>query len=168
LSDVPQGRVFEGRRNVIVREDGSEDETKMREVSAETRIAVDEMRELHLPKLLEKLDATVQEMAATQARHFYETMSEGVEKVGNTIDGGGQRFSAGLFLQAIEKIWIEFNADGSPQMPTVHISPNQTDDVKRTIERLESEPELKKRFDAIMINKREEWRAREADRKLVG
>jgi hypothetical protein len=95
-------------------------------------------------------------------------MSEGVQKVGNTIDGGGQRFSAELFLQVIEKIWIEFTADGSPQMPTVHISPNQTDDVKRTIERLESEPELKKRFDAIMIKKREEWRAREADRKLVG
>jgi hypothetical protein len=168
LSDVPQGRVFEGRRNVIVRQDGSEDETKMREVSAETRFAVDEIRELHLPKLLEKLDATVQEMAATQARHFYETMSEGVQKVGNTIDGGGQRFTAELFLQAMEKIWIEFNADGSPQMPTVHISPNQTDDVKRMIERLESESDLKKRFDTIMIKKREEWRAREADRKLVG
>jgi hypothetical protein len=168
LSDVPQGRVFEGRRNVIVREDGSEDETKIREVSAETRIAADEIRELHLPKLLEKLDATVQEMAATQARHFYETISEGAEKIGNTVDGGGQRFTAELFLQAIERIWIEFNADGSPQMPTIHISPNQTDDVKRTIERLESEPDLKKRFDAIMTKKREEWRAREADRKLVG
>jgi hypothetical protein len=53
LSDVPQGQVFEGRRNVIVRQDGSEDEMKIREVSAETRIAFDEMRELHLPKLLE-------------------------------------------------------------------------------------------------------------------
>ena len=168
LSDVPQGRVFEGRRNVIVRQDGSVDETKMREVSAATRIAADEMRELHLPKLLEKLDAAAQEMAATQARHFYEMMSEGVQKVGNTVDGGGQRFSAELFLEAIEKIWIEFNADGSPQMPTVHISPNQADDVKRMIERHENEPALKKRFDAIMMKKREEWRAREADRKLVG
>jgi hypothetical protein len=168
LSDVPQGRVFEGRRNVIVRPDGSEDETKMREISAETRFAADDMRELHLPKLLEKLDAMVQEMAATQARHFYETMSEGVQKVGNTVDGGGQRFTAELFLQAMEKILIDFNADGSPEMPTVHISPNQTDDVKRMIERFESEPDLKKRFDTIMTKKREEWRAREADRKLVG
>jgi hypothetical protein len=39
LSDVPQGRIFEGRRNIIVREDGSEDETKMQELSAETRIS---------------------------------------------------------------------------------------------------------------------------------
>jgi len=38
LSDVPQGRIFEGRRNIIVREDGSEDETKMQELSAKTRI----------------------------------------------------------------------------------------------------------------------------------
>jgi hypothetical protein len=168
LSDVPQGHVFEGTRNVIVRQDGSKDETKMREISAETRFAADEMRGLHLPKLLEKVDAMAQEMAATQARQFYETMSEGVQKVGNTVDGGGQCFTAELFLQAMGKILIDFNADGSPEMPTVHISPNQTDDVKRMIERFESEPDLKKRFDTMMTKKREEWRAREADRKLVG
>jgi len=168
LSDVPQGRIFEGRRNIIVREDGSEDETKMQELSAETRISADEIRELHLPKLLQKLDDSVKEMAAAQAQHFYQTMSEGVEKVGNTIDGGGQPLTAELFLQAMEKIWIDFNADSSPQMPEVHISPNQTDNVKRMIERLESEPHLKRRFDQIMLKKREEWRAREADRKLVG
>jgi len=121
-----------------------------------------------LPKLLQKLDDSVKEMAAAQAQHFYQTMSEGVEKAGNTIDGGGQPLTAELFLQAMEKIWIDFNADSSPQMPEVHISPNQTDNVKRMIERLESEPHLKRRFDQIMLKKREEWRAREADRKLVG
>jgi asparagine synthetase B (glutamine-hydrolysing) len=53
-------------------------------------------------------------------------------------------------------------------MPVVHINPAQEEDVKAMIRRLETEPELKKRYDAIMMKKREEWRAREADRKLVG
>jgi len=33
---------------------------------------------------------------------------------------------------------------------------------------LESNPELKRKFDEMMEKKKEEWRAREADRKLVG
>jgi hypothetical protein len=140
----------------------------MHEAGSEVRIAADEIRSLHLPHLLQKLDAAAEEIVTKQAKNFYETISKGVEQVGNTLDAGGQRLTAELFLDAFQKILIDFNPDGSPQMPTVHISPDQQDDVTRMVQRLETEPALKQRFHDLIARKREEWRAREANRKLVG
>jgi hypothetical protein len=168
LGQVPRGRVFEGGRNVLVREDGSQEETEIREAGSEMRISADEIRSLHLTNLLEKLDVAAEEIVTKQAKHFYETISKGVEQVGNNLNAGGQPLTAELFLEAFQKILIDFNADGSPQMPTVHISPGQKDDVTRMFQRFETEPPLKQRFDNLIAKKREEWRAREANRKLVG
>jgi hypothetical protein len=168
LGQIPRGRIFEGGRNVIVREDGSQEETKMNEAGSEIRIPADEIRNLHLPALLERLEVLVHEILAKQTKDFYETISRGVESVGNKVDAGGKPLTAELFLEAIAKIQIDFNPDGSPRMPTVHISPHQQDDVARMIQRLETEASLKKQFDTIIARKREEWRAREANRKLVG
>jgi hypothetical protein len=168
LAEVPRGLVFEGHANVIIREDGSEDITRMFEASSELRIPTDEIRELHLPVLLQKLDKSAHDIVAAQAKHFYETLAEGTEKAGTALDAKGGRLTVELFLRMIETILIDFKADGSPEMPVVHINPAQEEDVKAMIRRLETEPELKKRYDAIMMKKREEWRAREADRKLVG
>jgi hypothetical protein len=168
LAQVPRGRVFEGGQNVLVREDGSREETQMYEAGSEVRISADEIRSLHLPNLLQKLDAAAEEIVSKQAKNFYETISKGVEQVGNTLDAGGRRLTVELFLEAFQKISIDFNPDGSPQMPTVHISPGQKDDVTRMVQRLETEPALKQSFDDLIASKREEWRAREANRKLVG
>jgi hypothetical protein len=129
LAQVPRGRVFEGGQNVLVREDGSREETQMYEAGSEVRISADEIRSLHLPNLLQKLDAAAEEIVSKQAKNFYETISKGVEQVGNTLDAGGRRLTVELFLEAFQKISIDFNPDGSPQMPTVHISPGQKDDV---------------------------------------
>ena len=68
----------------------------------------------------------------------------------------------------METIWINFNADGTARMPTMVISPSNQESVKAMIQQMENSPELKKRFDYIMTEKREEWNAREADRILVG
>jgi hypothetical protein len=125
VGSVPRGRVFEGKRHVMVRENGSEEETEMREASVETRIPIDEIRGLDLPHLLEKIDASAKEMARIQATGFYQSMAKGVAKIGNTVDAGGKPLTVELFLDALEKILIDFYSDGSPHMPTVILSPEQ-------------------------------------------
>jgi hypothetical protein len=106
LAKIPRGRIFEGRTNVIVREDGSEDITKMFETGSEVRISIDEIKHLHLPNLLERLDKSARDLVATQAKHFYDTLAEGTEKAGTSLDAKGQRLTAELFLQMLDTICL--------------------------------------------------------------
>jgi hypothetical protein len=168
VGKIGRARMFEGRHNTIIRPDGSEDQTSMNEGRAELRIPLDELKELGLQQLLDRLDEIAKDMARQQSEHFFTTLSEGSKKAGTTIDAQGKPLTPELFLKMIETIWINFSADGTAQMPTMVISPSSEEGVKAMIQKMENSPELKKRFDDIIIKKREEWNAREADRVLVG
>lgn len=68
----------------------------------------------------------------------------------------------------LETIQLEFYPDG--RLHELHVigglfTPER---LKAVEQEFESNPELQKRYDELMARKREEWRAREADRKLVG
>jgi hypothetical protein len=65
-------------------------------------------------------------------------MSEGVEKVGNKIDGGGRPFSPDLFLEALEKVWMKFDQSGNPKMPSLIIHQNQQNDIQRVCNNLKT------------------------------
>lgn len=165
---VGRARMFEGERNIIVRPDGSDDPTVMREGRAELRISFDEMKGFGIQELLTRFEYIAEEMARQQSAYFLDTLSEGSKKAGTTIDAQGAPLTPQLLLRILETIQISFTADGVAQMPTILVSPGKEESVKAVIKELESNPELKKMHDNIFIKKREEWNAREADRILVG
>ena len=68
----------------------------------------------------------------------------------------------------LETIQLEFYPDGRPHELHVVGRLFTPDRIKAADEELQHNPELEKRHDELMARKREEWRAREADRKLVG
>jgi predicted transcriptional regulator len=168
LGALRRARVFEGRNTSIVRPDGTEDQTHMNEASAQVTITLDEIKDLGLQELFERLDKIAFDMARQQSEHFYQAMKEGSEKAGTTVDAQGQNFTADLFLTLLDRVSIEFGPDGSPRMPSLHIPPGSQEAVTNAIARLDREPELRQKFDKIINRKREEWHAREVDRGLVG
>lgn len=168
VSKIGRSRIFEGQKNVIVRPTGERDETKMIEESVELRIPGEEARNLSLDGLLERLGGVAKEMAGRQERHLFATISETLAGKPNTVDAKGEKFSPELFYRMIEKIQIDFRPDGTPIMPTMYISPAQAKDVKAATIQADADPAFGKRFDEMMAKKREEWRAREASRQLVG
>jgi hypothetical protein len=168
VGTVNRARMFEGRQNIIVRPNGSEDAIAMNEGRAELRIPLDELAEVGLQQLMNRLDEIAKDIARQQSEHFFATLSEGSKKAGTTIDAEGKPLTPDLFLKMIETIWIDFSSDGTPKMPTMVISPSNQEGVRAMIHQMENSPDLKRRFDEIMVKKREEWNAREADRILVG
>jgi len=50
-----------------------------------------------------------------QSEHFFATLGEGFKKAGTTIDAQGQPLTPDLFLNMIETIWINFDANGTAQ-----------------------------------------------------
>ena len=98
---------------------------------------------------------------------IYATISEVTDKAGTTIQARG-RFDADLFLEAMETIEIDFDPDGSPRFPSLHIHPSSSKDVHRVREEFEASPRLQKRMEEVLEQQRAAWLAREGRRKLVG
>ena len=168
LSEIRHIQYFESTDRRVRHASGETEEHQMRRMEAEMTIKHDEFPNMTLEKLLEKLDHVAQEMARQMAQYTYQTISEATAKVGNVIDAKRAKLSAETILEALTKIQIDFDSVGRPKMPSVHVHPNLESAVLLTIKQFDENPALKKQFREIIQRKKEEWRAREASRRLVG
>ena len=153
---------------MTIRPDGRSDETELKQASAETSIRFDEVPHLSIQDRLAKLDDAAREMARQISEHAFGQINEAVERVGNVVNSGGKPLSPDVFLDVIEKIHLDFDADGNPSQLTMVIPPSMAERAKETMQRLHQDPEYDRRYREIIEKKRMEWRDREAARKLVG
>jgi hypothetical protein len=74
----------------------------------------------------------------------------------------------GVF-KSLERILLDFDDQGKPIMPTM-LSGSQelAAELSEALHQIETTPDLRRRFEAVIDRKREEWRARESSRNLVG
>jgi len=159
--------LHEGRAMKITRADQSESTSSMEELSVHLEIKFDEIESLTLQKSIEKHDAMIADMAQKQTHFARERMSIEIPE-SQTLKAKGRKFDAQIVIEMLEKMQIDFYPDGTPHEIFVD-SPLFTPERMAAVDKeFESNPELKRKFDEMMERKKEEWRAREADRKLVG
>lgn len=157
----------EGRAMKITRADQSESNSGMEQLSAHLEIKLDEIENLTLQKAIEKHDAMIAELVQKQTHFIRERMSSEIPE-SQILDAMGRRFDAQVVIEMLEKMHIEFYPNGTPHEIFVDgplFTPERMAEVDKEFE---SNPELKRKFDEMMEKKKEEWRARETDRKLVG
>lgn len=92
---------------------------------------------------------------------------EAAEEVGNVVDASNKKLSPDLFLEAIGKMSISFDKDGKPNLPTMIISQKMGDEWRRVAAEANADPEHNAKFKALMKQKKEEYDAEQASRKLV-
>ena len=94
---------------------------------------------------------------------------EATERVGNKVDASGQPFSAELYFQMLETVQIDFDELGRPDISgrRMVMHPDQAERVRALMEQWEKDESFQQRYRDIMLKKREEWRDRESNRKLV-
>lgn len=127
---------------------------------------------VHIPafgiaELRQKIAEMAEGIARQQMKLLLATLTEVTEEVGNVMDAEGQPLSAELMLKAWETMHINFDERGQPDMPGMLLHLVNEERVKQELNRFETDRELNKRRREIIDLKREEWRDREADRKLV-
>jgi hypothetical protein len=157
----------EGRAMKVVRGDQSESKSDLRQISTQLEIKIDEIENLTLDKVIQKHDVMIADMVSKQANFIRERMSSELPE-SQSINTKGKKLSAELILEIKDKMQVAFNPDGTPREIFVdgHLF---TPDVMAAVEQeFQNSPELQKRHKELMARKWEEWRAREADRKLVG
>ncbi len=161
------GRIkhYEGDRTSNKSEDGYESESSYTDLESPMEILPEEIIAQGPNAFVKHGLAMAEDMKRQMIQDMFKHISEGVERVGNTVNTDGKPFSAELYLAALEKKSISFNDDGTPHQQTV--VGVEEEYVKKTNEQLENDPKLRARYDEIMKKKKEEWDASEGDRKLV-
>jgi hypothetical protein len=155
----------EGRGMKVTRPD-SQSKSELEQFTTETQISVEEIENLTFLKAIEKYDAMILDMVRQQTGFVMRRMSQEIPD-SQSVSAKGRKLDAELVLETLEKIQIEFNPDGTPHQIHV-VGPLFTADAMRSVDQeFANSPELQKRHEELMNRKREEWRAREANRKLV-
>jgi len=113
------------------------------------------------------IDEKAKDMGGQMAKYQFQVLNETIKETGNSVNAGNRKLSPELFLESMSKISISFDKDGNPKMPTIVIGQKMADEWRRVIAEAEADPTHKERFDAIMKQKKEEYDAEQAGRKLV-
>jgi hypothetical protein len=168
LANVPESMIFEGDKTVVVREDGSIDEENLESTTVKLEVKFEEVEKMNHEMVLDKINRAAEEMASKMAKLFYERLTESAEEVGNVVSAGGEPFSIDLFFEMLEKIHVDFDEEGNPIQLMCPVNPKLLPSIAETISQAKADPANDRRFEAIIERKREEWRVRESNRKLVG
>ncbi|MDE0484332.1 MAG: hypothetical protein OXI67_17260 [Candidatus Poribacteria bacterium] len=168
LANIRETINFEGSKTVMNRDDGSVSEMNPHEMKTEIEIKLEEMESMNHEMVLDRINTMAEKMAEKQAKFFYKRIGEFAEEVGNVVSAEGETISIDHFFEVLEKVSRDFDSTGRPDEIVVTASPELFQSIAKIIEEAKSDPEIQQRFDAIMEQKRKEWRVRESNRKLVG
>lgn len=169
LGNLPESQILhEGDRHHLVREDGSDEAIEMKQSSSSLSFHFDELDIATTEEIVRKWDAAARDMHGQMTKHLFEVVEQMCQEVGNVVDGMGRPF-AEVFIEMMEKTDMSFEPDGtrSPGQSMV-LHPDTFERIRPELEAMEADPDIQRRVREIENRKREEWRAREADRKLVG
>ena len=173
LGRIPRMRIHEGKGGRLSRRDGSDQVLDPKPVSVEMDwITKEDRARLHpiglLMKLIEVVNEGAVEMAEDTLKRIFEEVERASQESGNTIDAGEEPLSPELILEGYERTEIDFDpTTGLPRMPQVHVSSDNGEKLREVFKEISETPELRERFIEIVEQSRREWRAREANRKLV-
>lgn len=168
FAEVPPTIMHEGNRHVLTREDGSVDEMTPKRMEAAATLEFDmrEAEKLEPSQILKLIDTLAEGLAREKINLFVQTMDEAVTKVGNVTDPSKKGVEA--FFDAMEKRLLDFDEHGQPGQTQILVFSEESAERVKAIERQIMEtPELRRRYEAIIEKKREEWRDREIARNLV-
>jgi hypothetical protein len=130
-------------------------------------------RDAIIDRGVDALRESLAKATALQLQAMHEMLlrkaGEATERVGNKVDAGGQPFSAELYFQMLETVQIDFDEVGRPDISgrRMVMHPDQAERVRALMEQWEKDESFQQRYRDIMLKKREDWRDRESNRKLV-
>lgn len=165
FKQVPKHFVHEGAAMKTIRADGSSDQTVFSTASAEIAIDTRTTATLTHEVRLAHLQSMASELASQMRLHLYGALNEMLQDKGQVIDG--KNFGPETIFKFFEKIQMDFDINESPTLQ-FDFDPHAREKFRTAMEEIEGDPILAERFQKLMADKKEQWRDREAARKLVG
>lgn len=168
LNMVKRHTLFEGNKTKIIYPDGSERFTESQTVKTPMRISdLSQYENMSFEDILRIIDEAGLERAKQQNDFFFKTFEEIVKSVGNDINVGG-KLTPEVYFEMLNRLQLDFNKDGTPKYPTFFANEKFEKLFLKVLNEIETTPELRKKLEDILSQKRDEWIDRESSRKLVG
>lgn len=164
LAAIRESVVFEGNKTTIIREDGSVEEMGFEEITAELQVNFAEVETMTHEMVLDKINRPAKEIEEKKAKFAYEQIGKAAEDAGNVVSADGQPSSIDLLLEFLEKMEIDFDEAGNSIRSVLVACPKLYPSIVKVMAQVEIDP----RYQELMERKKEEWRVRENNRKLVG
>jgi hypothetical protein len=168
LGAIPTFRQHEGNRATLRRVDGTEAVLDYRTpLTAQVEFTIDQVREKGPEVAREAARSMAHDLNQQLANKLIDTIDKATEEVGNVIQAGGKPFSTRTYLDALRKMDLGFDDEGNWE-PLQFVAGEQLSKrIDAVLEEAERDCAFIAERDAIVAEKREEWRAREANRRLV-
>lgn len=167
LAKVRSYRQHEGSRFTIFRDDGTRATSEQKLLRSDlVTIDLTDVQARGEQAIYESVAAARQQIAIAGRKLVSETVGEESPK----MDAGGRPFTAEMYLEILDTLFIGFDEEGNwvePDFWQEFPNPRILARVESEKKRFESEPELRERLDALIARKKREWDDREANRKLV-
>lgn len=157
----------EGKRWRISRADGSVSESELREVSHEVEIPMKDVPNTDFESVLRIANEIAEGFKKSASEDLFKTLDHELPD-SQKVDGPVRPFDHEHFFEALEKMAIDFDETGEPVGLGMMVHPSVMPRLKQLDEEFKNSPELQARHDAIIKKKYEEFREREAGRRLVG
>jgi len=157
----------EGDKAFLVRETGKREEISLKESQENIEIKKCDIGNLTLAEIKERFFKMAHAFASIQMKNIFDEISLATESIGNVIEVKGE-FKPEDIFEIIKKVSIDFKPNGDPEMGNFFVGPNSNDKLIEVLKIIDSDPAYKIQYDKLIEIKREEWRERENNRKLVG
>jgi hypothetical protein len=166
LSEVSSVRQHEGKTTKITHPD--ESKTTLDFPVSEFGFAMtrDEMRRFDLSKLKEKLQHLADELAGAQTRKMFECVNQVASATGNSIKADGELTKENL-LEMFRRVDMDFDAKTMAPTAQIVMHPDVAAKMLPRMKAWEEDAAFIAEHNKILDEKKEAWRAREANRKLV-
>lgn len=169
LRDVLSYTQHEGRRGELTRADTSSDTTQLEAAQFRFELPKDEMRTLDFGSLKRRLTELAEQIAAHRSQLMLTRVGEAAAAVGNEVDAGGELKPEHL-LEVMRKVHVDFDPVTNKPKPGFAwvMHPETATKVIAKAQEWEKDPTFIAELNRVEDQQREEWRAREARRKLAG
>lgn len=168
LREIKTHALHEGRNSSIRRPDDSVEQTEVLSAEASVSMSFDEMENVSLELILDRLTSMAKQFQKQQVQHFFDTLNEVTTRTGQVHNAQGKPLTNEDIFAMFEKMQLDFERNPDVGDASVIASPNMIPVFKRLDEEMERSPDLQRRWKAILEKKKSEYREREINRNLDG
>jgi hypothetical protein len=166
MNGFPVFRLWEGDHMVFLHADGTRERRELKKLSATVTLGLEDIERPDV--VLGKFGELAHGVEQQQQKLLFDFLNEATEEAGTVVEADGRPMSPDLFLDALGKIELGFNSDGTPHFPAVVCQPEMLLQLTAVVEQVQTKDPYKQRLEEILAQKRQAWRVRESTRKLVG
>jgi hypothetical protein len=169
IKGVQRFRQHEGRLGKIVRSDASEGTLDYPLAEFPLEISRDDIRSGDIDRIKARVLDLARRIGEHQTKEMLKVAGEAADAAGNVVNAGGGELTQEHFLEVFRRIHMDFDPVTLQPLPggVFVMHPDMAQKIVPKVKAWEQEPAFNAKYKTLIQKKREEWRDREANRKLV-